>query len=98
MSTYPDETILSIIKARLNRLPEDCTLDDYLRYRIEAAREELERTGIKIRPESADDAMLLVDTVVWQYSNRDAQNGMPEWLRLKRRERWLAQREGGESG
>ena len=37
--------------------------------------------------------MLVVDTTVYQYQNRDKPGGMPEWLRLRRRERWL--REAG---
>lgn len=92
MSKYPDETILGLVLARLNRLPCDNALDEYLTHRIQAARGELERTGITLRDDSADDAMLLVDLVVWQYSNRDSNQGMPDWLRLKRRERWMAQR------
>ena len=33
--------------------------------------------------------MLVADTVVWQYQNRDKDTGMPEWLRLARRERFI---------
>lgn len=99
MSEYTNEIVLGLVLARLNRMPCDNALDDYLMHRIEAARGELARNGITLRKDSADDAMLLVDTVVWQYSNRDSGQGMPDWLRLKRRERWLAQRtaetEGG---
>lgn len=86
------EMALALVKARLNRLPGDTTLDDYFRARIDAAIGELTRTGIDL-DESTDDLMLLVDYVVWQYQNRDAAGGMPEWLRLRRRERWL--RTGG---
>ena len=41
--------------------------------------------------------MLCVDYVVWQYQNRDAAGAMPDWLRLRRRERWLQQRAGEEN-
>ena len=34
--------------------------------------------------------MFLVDYTVWQYQNRDKPGDMPDWLRLDRRERWLA--------
>ena len=61
--------------------------------RIEAAAEELKRTGITLT-DSADDLMLLVDFTVWKYQNRDKAAGMPEWLRLARRERWLQQPRG----
>lgn len=90
--------VLSLVKARLNRLPSDTTMDMYLEYRIKAAREELERTGITLEEGRTDDTMLLVDMVVWQYHNRDNPNGMPDWLRLRRRERWLAQKRAGDAG
>lgn len=81
---------LSLMKARLNRVQGDTSLDDMLSIRLEAAAGELERTGIHL-DDSADDLMLLVDYTVWQYQSRDKPGGMPEWLRLRRRERWLRQ-------
>ena len=88
-------TALGLVKARLNRLASDATLDAYFTQRIEAARAELEGTGISLT-DSADDLMLLVDYTVWQYQNRDGAGTMPEWLRLRRRERWLREpRTGG---
>ena len=83
-------TALGLVKARLNRLASDATLDTYFVQRIEAAVAELENTGISLT-DSADDLMLVVDTTVWQYQNRDSAGTMPEWLRLRRRERWLKQ-------
>ena len=80
---------LSLVKARLNRLSTVTSLDVYLSSRIEAASAEIERTGIKLDAMSIDDTVLLADFVVWQYQNRDAPGGMPDWLRLRRRERWL---------
>lgn len=87
--TYDAQTVLSLVKARLNRLPDDTTLDDYLTARIAGAAQEMERDGIALTEDTAD-TLLLVDTVVWQYQCRDKAAGMPEWLRLRRRERWLA--------
>jgi len=81
---------LALVKLRLNRLPGDTSLDNYLNYRIDAAIEELERTGI-VLDSGNEDLLLVVDTTVWQYQNRDSGAGMPEWLRLRRRERWLQQ-------
>ena len=86
---YNNAIVLSLVKSRLNRLSTDTTLDAYLSSRIEAAHSELGRTGINIGPERLDDTMLLADYVVWQYQNRDTPGGMPDWLRLRRRERWL---------
>ncbi len=88
---YDVDTALALVKARLNRLASDTTLDEYLIARIAAAAENLKRIGITVTA-SGDDLMLLVDLAVWQYQNRDNAAGMPEWLRLRRRERWLAQR------
>lgn len=83
--------VLGIVKARLNRLASDKTLDGYLLTRIEAAASELERTGIRIDTNDPRDTVLLADLVVWQYLNRDKPGAMPDWLRLARRERWLQQ-------
>lgn len=92
MAEYDQTIILSLVKARLNRLPSDTTLDNYLSTLITATTGELERTGITIRPDSADDAMLLVNVSVWRYQNRDSAAAMPPWLAQYRRERWLAER------
>ena len=80
--------MLGMVKARLNRLESDTSLDDYLLTRVMAAREYLEEIGIRLT-DSMEDMMLLVDVTVWQYQNRDTPGGMPDWLRLRRRERWL---------
>lgn len=83
-------TALALVKTRLNRLPGDTTLDEYLKARINGAISELEGTGIRLA-DTPDDLMLVVDYTVYQYQNRDQPGGMPDWLRLRRRERWLRQ-------
>lgn len=83
--------VLSLVKARLNRLASDTSLDPYFIARIESAQKELIRIGIQIDEESVRDQLLLADLVAWQYQNRDKPGGMPDWLRLARRERWLQQ-------
>jgi len=88
---YNESTVLGIVKARLNRLASDTSLDEYLKKRIEAADAELIGNGINLL-DDARDSVLLADMVVWQYGNRDKPDGMPEWLRLARRERWLRER------
>lgn len=80
------DAILTLVKARLGRL--DTSLDEYLAVRIQAAVEELATAGIHVTGSSRDN-MLVADIVVWQYQNRDKDGGMPEWLRLARRERYL---------
>ena len=88
MAAVNESTALDLVKARLNRLPGDTSLDTYLAARIEAAIQELTRIGIDLTGDS-DDLMLVVDYTVHQYQNRDITGSMPEWLRLRRRERWL---------
>lgn len=87
---YTEATVLGIIKARLNRLVSDTSLDDYLKKRIQAADLEMVRTGIRLTADDVDDSVFLADFVVWKHNNRDQNTGMPVWLRLARRERWLS--------
>ena len=84
------ETALTLVKTRLNRLPGDTSLDEYLTARINAAIGEIEATGIVLTDSQAD-LLLVVDYTVWEYGNRDKPGGMPDWLRLRRRERWVQQ-------
>lgn len=79
---------LSLMKARMNRLQSDTSLDNYFDARLRSAMKELEGTGIHLT-DSAEDLLLVVDYAVWAYQNRDNTGGMPDWLRLRRRERWL---------
>jgi len=79
---------LDLVKARLNRLHSDTTLDRYLESRIAAVVRNLEKTGIQLE-DNDEDLMFVVDMTVWEYQNRDQAGGMPDWLRLKRREKWL---------
>lgn len=95
---YLETVVLEIVKARLNRLAFDTSLDDYLKKRIKAADEELARIGIKLVAGNVDDEILLADYVVWRHQNRDKNTGMPEWLRLARRERWLKERAKNDTG
>ena len=90
MSAIDTSAALSLVKTRLNRLQSDITLDDYLTTRIVAAAEELESTGITLT-NSSSDLLLVVDMTVWAYQNRDKPGAMPDWLRLRRRERWVQQ-------
>ena len=89
--SLPESPVLGIVKARLNRPPSDTALDTYLQLRIAAAKSELKSIGIFLQDDDADDTIFLVDIVVWQYQNRDNPASMPEWLRLRRRERLLQQ-------
>lgn len=90
MAAIDTDTALLLVKTRLNRLAMDTTLDDYFLARIDAAIGELQATGITLTGSTAD-LLLVVDYAVWQYQNRDHPGSMPEWLRLRRRERWVQQ-------
>lgn len=90
MCAVDNTQALSLVKARLNRLPSDTTLDGYLTARIMAAEQAIEATGIVLTTSVAD-LMLVVDYTVWEYQNRDKPGSMPDWLRLRRRERWVQQ-------
>lgn len=81
---------LALMKARLNRLQADTSLDDYFAVRIEAEAQALEKTGIVLK-DTANDLLLVVDSAVWSYQNRDKPGSMPDWLRLRRRERWISE-------
>lgn len=80
---------LPLVKSRLNRVASDTSLDTYLTPLIESAELELKRNGINLQ-DDVDDLMLLVDYATWRYSNRDQKNAMPDWLKLRRRERWIS--------
>ena len=86
------ETALRLMKSRLNRLPGDTSLDEYLQARLDAAAKELQGKGISLT-DSHDDLMLVVDKAVFDYGNRDKQTGEPDWLRLRMRERWMHERD-----
>lgn len=87
-----DESLaLELMKARLNRLPGDTSLDGLFVSLIQSSAAELAATGISL-DDSTRDLMLVVNTAVWHYQARDSQTGMPDWLRLQRRERWLNER------
>ena len=90
MCAVDNTQALSLVKTRLNRLPSDTTLDGYLTARIMAAEQAIEATGIVLTASVAD-LMLVVDYTVWEYQNRDKPGSMPDWLRLRRRERWVQQ-------
>lgn len=80
---------LALMKTRLNRMPQDTTLDDYFSARLQAAAEELNRMFQANLDESAADLLLLVDYAVWSYQNRDQSGAQPLWLRTRLRERFL---------
>lgn len=83
-------TALAMVKARLNRVEGDHTLDAYLSQRIEAAAGEIAGTGIAL-DDSVEDLMLVVDLAVFEYGSRDKNVGMPDWFRVRLRNRWLRQ-------
>ena len=88
MASVDTNTALRLVKTRLNRLQCDDSLDEYFAHRVQATIQEAENIGIKL-DDSMDALMYVVDYTVWSYQNRDNQAGIPDWLRLRRRELWL---------
>lgn len=84
---------LSLMKARLNRLESDTSLDNYLSARIDGAVETLNRMMPEPLNDSAADLILLVDYTVFHYQSRDQSGAEPEWLRMRLRERYLHREE-----
>ena len=82
-------TALEILKARLNRPKTDTLLDDYFAARISAAAKELLGKGITLDETDTADLMLVVDYAAYLHSARDKADGLPMWLTLRIRERWL---------
>lgn len=83
------ESALTLVKARLNRLAGDTTIDSYLQQRIQAAEAKLNGMMKVPLQDNIEDLMLLVDYTVWHYQSRDKASGEPEWLRVILRERFL---------
>lgn len=94
------DTLLLLVKDRMDRTPGNTTRDVALLHRIEAAIAHLERLGIRfdrdeggqIRTITADDAMLVVDLTVWMQQNRDKGEDDPKWLRRRLQQRWMSER------
>ena len=80
-----------MVKQRKDMLTGIHQRDEYITARVKSTVSELENTGIHL-VDTPDDLMLVVDMTVWQYNNRDQGGAMPEWLRLRRRERWMKDR------
>lgn len=80
----------ALMTTRLDRISMPAQQTAMVQARIDATEAELARKGI-ILTDSIDDVMLLVDKAVWDYQSRDKQQGEPDWLKLKLRERWLAE-------
>ncbi len=95
---YTKETVLALVKDRLDYLPGFMARDARLLDRIDGVIRELERKGIRVIPEgeneiaAIDDVMLVVDMTVWQHNNRDKAESDPPWLRQRLRDRWLSER------
>lgn len=86
--TYTDDTVLELMKCRLNRLHADAAQATLMRACIEWARDKLQECGVTLG-ETPADVMLLLDMAVWKYGCRDSAGAMPEWLRRERRDRWM---------
>lgn len=95
---YSKETLLALVKDRLDYMPGFTARDARLQERIDGVIRELRRKGIRVIPEGEseiaeiDDVMLVVDMAVWQHNNRDKAESDPPWLRQRLRDRWFSER------
>ena len=91
---YREDVIYELVKSRLDRGGMDIpdAQHSYWMGCIRAAAASLESNGI-VLTDSAADSSLIADMAVWNIQSRDKPGGMPDWLRLRRRERWIQQRE-----
>lgn len=80
---------LPLVKSRMNRLPSDTSLDNFLGQIIASAERDLQKQTGTLDEADADDLMLLVDYSEWRYKNRDQSGGMPDWLRYRIRCRFI---------
>lgn len=87
---YSEDVVIEIVKARMDRggMTVPGAQLAYWKSRIVAAASELAGNGVVLTA-STEDSVFLADYVVEQLTNRDKPASMPEWLRLKRRERFL---------
>ena len=68
--------------------------DTYFTQLIESNKGELERKGVKLKLENADDIMFLSDYAAWQYRNRMENEPMPNNLQYRLRNRIARIRSG----
>lgn len=94
---YNRKTAYAILRARMDRGGVDVPspLEQYWTTRLDAAAQDLEAKGI-ILTDTVGDSTLVADYAAYAIKNRDNAAGMPEWLRMAIRQRWL--KEGREDG
>lgn len=85
------QTAVLMVKQRKDMLTGIHQRDEYITARVKSVIAELESAGIHL-VDTPDDLMLVVDEAVWQYNNRDQGGAVPDWLRMRRRERWMKDR------
>lgn len=94
---YNKQTAFALLKARMDRagVSTPAPLESYWMQRLEAAAKELEKKGVRLE-DTVDDNMLVADYAAYKIKNRDNEAGLPRWLSLAIRERWLTERRDGD--
>lgn len=93
--SYNPNTAIELLKARMDRAGSDipAPLLSYWQDRLDAAYSELTAYGCVFADEDdLSDNMLVADYAAYKILNRDNAAGMPQWLRLEIRERFLRPR------
>lgn len=84
--------VLKLVKFDLNRC--DDKLDEYLTNRINAAKKEIEREGIKLNLEDEDHALVVADYASWLYRKRAQDIAFPRSLRYRLNNILISQKAG----
>ena len=84
------ETILTLLKFDLGILHD--VRDAYFNRLLEAAKEEIERRGITLDMNSADDQMLLSDYAAWIYRKRQEDVPLANNIQHRLRNRIIKER------
>lgn len=74
---------VKILKNDLRKINLDKETSSYLEHRINAAKKDIEREGIKIDMNNIDHVLIVVDYAAWLYKKRDQNIGFPRHLRFR---------------
>lgn len=83
---------LKILKNDLGRL--DNKQDEYLSNRLNSAKKEIEREGIKIDMDEIEHVLILVDYTAWLYRKRTQDIPFPRHLRYRMNNLLFSQKAG----
>ncbi|MBR1540696.1 MAG: phage head-tail connector protein [Clostridia bacterium] len=72
--------------------------DEYLNFRISAAKKEIEREGIKLDLDEVDHVLIVSDYAAWLYRKRSQEIAFPQNLRTRMNKLLISQKAGKKNG